>query len=81
MEIVQDKLGSIFGVSKGNGPKIMFAGHMDEVGFIVTSVTDDGYIKFSQVGGIDDRILLTQKVLIGDNKIKGIIGRKFFSFI
>ena len=52
-EIVQDKLGSIFGVKKGNqtGPTIMVAGHMDEVGFMVTQITDNGMIRFQPLGG------------------------------
>ena len=43
-EIVQDKLGSIFGVKRGNqsGPTILAAGHMDEVGFMVTNITETG---------------------------------------
>ena len=52
-EIVQDKLGSIFGVKKGNltGPTIMVAGHMDEVGFMVTQITDNGMLRFQPLGG------------------------------
>lgn len=77
--VTKDTLGNLIFFKKGRNPSGKTVGvfaHTDEVGFIVTSITDDGYIKFSQVGGIDDRILLTQKVLIGDNKIKGIIGIK-----
>ena len=39
-DILQDKLGGIVGVSKGDGPKIMFVGHMDEVGFMVSNITE-----------------------------------------
>lgn len=77
VEIVQDKLGSIFGVSKGNGPKIMFAGHMDEVGFMVTSITEKGFIKIIPIGGIKPEVYVSQNmnIIIDDDKaIRGIIG-------
>jgi putative aminopeptidase FrvX len=77
-EIVQDKLGSIFGVKKGmeNGPKIMVAGHMDEVGFMVTSITDNGMIRFQPLGGWWSQVLLAQRVeIITDNgPVIGVIG-------
>lgn len=65
-EIVQDKLGSIFGVKKGdtNGPRVMVAGHMDEVGFMVTKVTDSGMIKFQTLGGWSAGVLQAQKVIV-----------------
>lgn len=78
-EITKDTLGNLIFYKKGKNPSGKIVGvfaHMDEVGFIVTSITDDGYIKFSQVGGLDDRILLTQRVSVGDNAIKGVIGIK-----
>ena len=77
VEIVQDKLGSIFGVSKGNGPVIMFAGHMDEVGFMVTGITDKGFIKMIPIGGIKPEVYVSQNmnIVINENKvIRGIIG-------
>ena len=61
--------------------KFSFYAHMDEVGFIVTDITDDGFIKFDTVGGIDKRILLSKKVYIGENKIPGIIGIKAIHLI
>ncbi len=56
--------------------KFSLYAHMDEVGFIVTDITEDGFIKFDTVGGIDQRILLSKKVYIGENHIPGIIGIK-----
>ncbi len=53
---------------------ILLSAHMDEVGFIVTDITDDGYIKFASVGGIDPRILISKRVCI--NGRKGVIGLK-----
>jgi len=72
-----DALGSIIAFKKGkNVPdkKVMFSAHMDEVGFIVTHITDEGYLKFQPVGGIDPRVVLDREVSI--NKIKGVIGAK-----
>ncbi|WP_077214278.1 M42 family metallopeptidase [Bacillus dakarensis] len=77
-EIVQDKLGSIFGVKRGDesGPTIMVAGHMDEVGFMVTSITDNGMIRFQTLGGWWSQVLLAQRVeIITDNgPVTGVIG-------
>lgn len=65
-EIIQDNLGSIFGVKKGkdSGPKVMVAGHMDEVGFMVTSITEQGLIRFQTLGGWWSQVLLAQKVQV-----------------
>jgi putative aminopeptidase FrvX len=77
-EIVQDKLGSIFGIKKGteNGPTIMVAGHMDEVGFMVTQITDNGMLRFQPLGGWWSQVLLAQRVqIMTDNgPIIGVIG-------
>jgi len=76
-EIIQDGLGSIFGVRRGpeNGPKVMVAGHMDEVGFMVTSITEQGLIRFQPLGGWWNQVLLAQRVqIITDNgAIPGVI--------
>ncbi|KIL75689.1 M42 family metallopeptidase [Bacillus badius] len=69
-EVVQDGLGSIFGVKKGadNDPVVMVAGHMDEVGFMVTQITDNGMIRFQPLGGWWGQVLLAQRVqIITDN--------------
>ena len=74
-----DTIGNVILFKKGNNPsgqKVAVFAHMDEVGLIVNDITDDGYLKFSHVGGIDDRILLAQRVKVGENKIKGVIGIK-----
>lgn len=72
-----DNLGSVIAFKKGkNTPdkKVMICSHMDEVGFIITDITDDGYIKFSAVGGIDSKVVLNRTVMI--NNVKGVIGLK-----
>lgn len=71
-------LGNIIALKKGETkPKIrlMVSAHMDEVGLIVTHITDDGLLKFAPVGGIDRRILPGKSVTIGED-IRGVIGVK-----
>jgi putative aminopeptidase FrvX len=64
--VVYDNLGSIFGVKTGvdNGPTIMVAGHMDEVGFMVSRINEHGYIYFQPLGGWWSQVLLAQRVEI-----------------
>ncbi|NBJ69050.1 MULTISPECIES: M42 family metallopeptidase [Clostridia] len=75
-ETIQDNLGGIFGVKKGSGPKVMVAGHMDEVGFMVTQITDNGMLRFQPLGGWWNQVLLAQRVqIMTDNgPIIGVIG-------
>ncbi len=77
-EIKIDSLGNIIALKKGrdHSKKIMMAAHMDEVGFIISGITDKGYLKFKTVGGIDARVVISKRVLVGDEKIPGIIGMK-----
>ena len=80
-QILQDGLGSIIAEKKGpeDAPKIMFAGHLDEVGFMVTRITDDGFIKFQTLGGWWNQVLLGQQVEIKTSKddiLHGVIGSK-----
>lgn len=79
-QIQIDKLENVIGIKKGkvNAPKIMLAAHMDEVGLMVKTITKEGFIQFSKLGGIDDRILPAQKVTLYTKKgaRQGIIGSK-----
>ena len=79
-DITYDKLGSIIARKKGtaDSPKIMIAGHLDEIGFIVKDITDDGYIKFYPLGGWWGHVALAQRVIIKSSKgdILGVIGSK-----
>jgi len=77
-ELIVDNLGNVIckmtARSKKNNPlKIMAAAHMDEVGMMITHADGDGFLHFVKVGGIDDRILPTKAVVIGPNKINGVI--------
>lgn len=79
-EIKIDKMGSLYAIKKGkaqNPKRIMLAAHMDEIGLIVKKIDDKGFIQFTNVGGIDQRTLLTQEVIIhGKKDLFGVIGSK-----
>jgi tetrahedral aminopeptidase len=63
-EIRFDALGSVIGTKRGNGPRVMVAAHMDEIGFFVSHIDDKGFIRLQPVGGFDPRVLIAQRVLI-----------------
>jgi len=65
-EVKVDSIGNVVATLKGNepGPKILVTAHMDEVGFIVKKIEPNGLLRFEQLGGHDDRILLAQKVTV-----------------
>lgn len=72
-----DALGSVIAFKKGKkapDKKVLVAAHTDEVGFIITNITDDGYLRFAPVGGIDAAVVLGRRVDI--NGIKGVVGAK-----
>src|SRR5699024_3495510 len=75
-ELIYDRLGSVFGVKRGKGPRVMVAGHMDEVGFMVTQITKNGMIRFQPLGGWWNQVLLAQRVQImtKNSIIPGVIG-------
>lgn len=78
-EVSYDNLGSIIAKQGSKGPKVMVAGHMDEVGFIITTITDEGYIKFTPAGGWWSQVMLAQTfqiTLSQGQKILGTIGAK-----
>jgi endoglucanase len=79
-EIKDDKLGNVIAVKEGkkNGPRVMLAGHMDEIGLLVKTISKEGFLQFMKIGGIDDRVLLAQKVMVYTRKgpLHGIIGSK-----
>lgn len=76
-----DRLGNLcfcLGADGTNKKKIMLSAHMDEVGFMVTDVTDKGYLKLSTVGGISPDVVAGRHVLVGDEKnhVCGVIASK-----
>ncbi|HII86290.1 TPA: M42 family metallopeptidase [Candidatus Bathyarchaeota archaeon] len=79
-EVYVDKLENVIGVKKGkkNASKVMLAAHMDEIGLMVKTINKEGFLQFAKMGGIDDRILLAQKVIVQSSKgpVHGIVGSK-----
>lgn len=79
-EIAQDKMGSLICRQEGlaPSPRVVLAGHMDEIGFMVRHVTEEGFVKFLQLGGWWDQVLLGHRVLIKtrEGDVPGIIGAK-----
>jgi putative aminopeptidase FrvX len=79
-EVTTDNLGSLVAKKAGddNGPKIMVAGHLDEVGFMITQIDDKGFLRFQTVGGWWSQVMLAQRVTIvtKNGDITGVIGSK-----
>ena len=74
-----DALGNLIVYKRGRKPagnKLLLCAHMDEVGLIVTRATEDGFLRFDFVGGVDRRVALGKPVVLGPNKIPGVIGMK-----
>ncbi len=74
-----DPLGNIIAYKEGKtkaNKKIMLSAHMDEVGFIITYIDGSGLLKFSTCGGIDAKVVVGRRVLVGDNNLVGLIGMK-----
>ena len=78
--VEQDKIGSLIARLAGAqpAPKVMLAGHMDEVGFMVRHITDEGCLKFVSLGGWWDQVMLAQRVVVKTHKgdVVGILGAK-----
>ncbi len=80
-DITVDTMGSIIAYKKGrhhSDKTVLVCAHMDEVGFILSDITEKGFLKFKEVGGVDERILLTQRVSVMSDKqpVPGVIGIK-----
>ena len=79
-EIVFDNLGSLIAKKSGDesGPKIVVTGHLDEVGFMITQIDKNGFLKFQTVGGWWNQVMLAQRVTIVTRKgdMTGVIGSK-----
>jgi putative aminopeptidase FrvX len=73
-------MGSVHGMLKGagSGPNVMLAGHIDEIGLMVHYITDEGFVAFGAIGGIDAGILPGMRVNIwtAEGPLRGIIGKK-----
>lgn len=63
-ELHVDALGSVVATKRGDGPRVMVAAHMDEIGFFVSHIGDGGFLRLQPVGGFDARVLVAQRVLV-----------------
>ncbi len=78
-ELSSDRNGSVFCETGGAGPRVLVAGHMDEVGFMVQNISPDGFIQFVGIGGWWEHNLLSQRVEIltrGGEKIVGVVASR-----
>lgn len=76
-DITVDSMGNIIALKRGKSSEKTLAvtANMDEIGFIISEITDKGYLKFKQVGNFDPRKIISKKVVVGDG-VKGVIGMK-----
>lgn len=77
-EVSVDNMGNVIALKKGKeNKKVMVAAHMDEIGFIVTHIDNDGFLKFHTLGGFDPKTLTAQRVIIhGKKDVIGVMGAK-----
>ena len=78
-KIFTDKVGNLIAYKRGierNDNPTLFAAHMDEVGFMIQYISDDGYLYFDTIGGIDNSVIGGRRMIIGDNKVLGVVASK-----
>lgn len=78
-EVRIDSMGNVIGIRAGEGPAVMVAAHMDEIGAMVSHIDDDGYLKMVPVGGWSDQTILGQRVIIHTNDgrlLPGVVGSR-----
>src|SRR5919112_4093882 len=78
-EVRGDRMGNSFATLNGDGtPRIMLAGHIDEIGLMITHVEEGGLLRFQGVGGWDPQVLVGQRVLVqtDNGEVPGVIGKK-----
>jgi len=80
-EVKTDNLGNVIAIKKGknnpDGKRVMVAAHLDEIGFIVTHIDDNGFLRFHTLGGFDPKTLTAQRVIVhGKKDMVGVMGSK-----
>jgi endoglucanase len=77
-EIKINNMGNVYAIKKGKESKrVMIGAHMDEIGFIVTHIDDNGFVRFHTLGGFDPKTLTAQRVIIhGKKDLIGVMGAK-----
>jgi tetrahedral aminopeptidase len=74
-DVQVDALGNLIGTKRGgSGPKVMFAAHMDEIGFIVKHIDDNGFLRLQQLGGFDARVLPAQRCFVHPRDSEPLLG-------
>jgi len=73
-EFSTDRLGSVFCEGSGDGPRVLVAGHMDEIGFLVQNITADGFIQLVPVGGWWSHTLLSQRLQVKTSEGRKVLG-------
>lgn len=74
-----DPMGNVIAFKRGKKravKKVMLSAHMDEVGFIVTYICENGFLKFTNVGGVDSKVTLGKMATVGEKGVNGVIGSK-----
>lgn len=73
-----DRIGNVIAEKAGtlSGKQVMLCAHMDEVGFLITHISDNGMLKFKPVGGMDPRVWVAKRVRIGSKGVPGVLGIK-----
>jgi len=78
-----DVMGNVIATCKSRGPAgesqtpvVMITAHMDEVGLVITHIEKDGFLRFTAVGSIDSRLLVSKPVVVGRDSVPGVIGAK-----
>ncbi|MCX8033496.1 MAG: M42 family metallopeptidase [Thermoleophilia bacterium] len=78
-EVEVDKMGNVIGIRKGDGPSVMIAAHMDEIGLVISHIENEGYLRFVPVGGWFEQTILGQRVLVATRDghwIPGVVGSR-----
>lgn len=80
-QIEVDNMGNVYAIKRGSPnydqKKVMVAAHMDEIGFIVTHIDDNGFVRFNPLGGFDPKTLTSQRVVVhGKSDVIGVMGIK-----
>ncbi|SJZ38394.1 M42 family metallopeptidase [Selenihalanaerobacter shriftii] len=77
-EIKTDSLGNLIVYKDGDSslPTLLLSAHMDEIGLMITKIEKNGLLSFKPVGAVDKRVLISKKVVVGKDKVPGIIGAK-----
>ena len=77
-DMTVDKLGNVVAKMKGTSSdkNVLLTGHMDEVAFIVVGAEENGLVRYMCLGSIDPRVVVSKRVVIGKDKVPGVIGAK-----